>query len=123
MLVNFNVQRPQQNFGMAIKFNKNASEYLQNRASKKTLAKLEELIKSEENKPDILLSREPNLGISGPGEVSTYGYYWEAKLMENENISASCSWFNAPIRAIKKVIKRRDFVGKYINTIKDSTIK
>ncbi len=43
--------------------------------------------------------------------------------MENENISASCSWFNAPIRAIKKVIKRRDFVGKYINTIKDSTIK
>ena len=91
--------------------------------AKKTLAKLEELIKSEENKPDILLSREPNLGISGPGEVSTYGYYWEAKLMENENISASCSWFNAPIRAIKKVIKRRDFVGKYINTIKDSTIK
>ena len=34
--------------------------------AKKTLAKLEELIKSEENKPDILLSREPNLGISGP---------------------------------------------------------
>lgn len=38
MLVNFNVQRPQQNFGMAIKFNKNASEYLQNRASKKNIS-------------------------------------------------------------------------------------
>ncbi len=108
MNVNFNTQQPRTSFGMAVKFDEPASEYLQSQASKRMLNQLAKIMKSEENKPDILLQRKEIIAISGPGCADTVGHYWKAEVVDNKNLYATARWFNAPIRALNKLINKRN---------------
>lgn len=117
MKVNLNTTKTTPNFGMAIKFDKKASEYLQKNASKKTLTKLAKIMESEKNnKSDILLSRKEILEFDGS--------YWKATSLDNKNLTATAEYFCAPVRALKKLIKLRDAeTAKIIESIKNATVK